>query len=115
MINQINNNDSLRNLGIQQNSDIEQISTNRNATNPIKDSNNMLVDGYSFSSEAVQMYQKEQDIKKFTSLAMSNPEDNSHIQLIAQDIENNKIDVTEDDDILSSFLNNEEFLSALGE
>lgn len=114
MINQINNNNNLRELGIQQNSEIEQISTNKNATNPIKN-NNMLIDAYDFTSEAIQMYQKEQDIKKFTSLAISNPEDNSHIQLVAQDMINNKIDLTEDDDVLSSFLNNEEFLNALGE
>ena len=110
----INNNETLGNLGIQQKSDIEQISSNKNATNPIK-RENLLVDTYDFTSDALKMYQKEQDIKKFTSLAMSNPEDTSHIQLVAQDLINNKIDFTDDDEFLSSLLTNKEFLQALGE
>lgn len=56
-------------------------------TNPIKNpysniDRNLLIDETAISNEAVNLYQKEQDVKKFNSIALSNPEDSSHEQII---------------------------------
>lgn len=58
-------------------------------TNPIHnpyntDNKNYLIDETAISDEAVNLYQKEQDIKQFNNLAMSNPEDLSHEEIISQ-------------------------------
>lgn len=56
-------------------------------TNPINNpyrniDRNLLIDETMVSNEAVNLYQKEQEIKQFSTLAMSNPEDLSHEEII---------------------------------
>lgn len=58
-------------------------------TNPINnpyntDNKNYLIDETAISDEAVNLYQKEQDIKQFTNLATSDPDDQSHEEIISQ-------------------------------
>lgn len=64
------------------------ISVNGVATNPINSpykniDRNLLIDETAISKEAVNMYQKEQDVNQFNKLAMSDPEDLSHEDIIS--------------------------------
>lgn len=64
------------------------ISVNGVMTNPINNpykniDRSMLIDETAISNEAVYMYQKEQDINQFNKLAMSDPEDLSHEDIIS--------------------------------
>lgn len=64
------------------------ISVNGVTTNPINSpykniDRNLLIDETAISNEAVSMYQKEQDINQFNKLAMSDPEDLSHDEIIS--------------------------------
>lgn len=84
MLNGINNvNDELKNAQLQ-----EQLGVNGVVTNPINNpyrniDKNLLIDETAISNEAINLYQKEQDIKQFTLLAMSNPDDMSHEEIVA--------------------------------
>lgn len=64
------------------------ISVNGVVTNPINNpykniDRSLLIDETAISNEAVSMYQKEQDINQFNKLAMSDPEDLSHDEIIS--------------------------------
>lgn len=59
------------------------------------------------SQRALNLYQKQTDIKNFTKLALSNPEDSSHNNLI-------KEKELDEYDLLFDLSNNEEFLKDLG-
>lgn len=61
----------------------------------------------SLSEQALNLYQKKTDIKKFTKLAMSDPENISHNDLV-------KEAGLDEYDILFDLSNNEEFLKDLG-
>jgi len=81
MLNSVNNE-------LNSNSLDNKISVNGVATNPINSpykniDRNLLIDETAISDEAVNMYQKEQDVTQFNKLAMSDPEDLSHEQIIA--------------------------------
>lgn len=58
------------------------------------------------SEHALNLYQKKMDIKKFTKLVLSNPEDKSHEELI----KDNNLD---EYDLLFDLSNNDEFLKDL--
>ena len=59
------------------------------------------------SERALNLYQKRTDIKKFTKLALSNPEDLTHNELV-------KEKELDEYDLLFDLTNNEEFLKDLG-
>ncbi len=61
----------------------------------------------SLSERALNLYQKRTDIKKFTKLALSNPDDFSHNELV-------KEKELDEYDLLFDLANNEEFLKDLG-
>lgn len=83
MVNGINLNDELNNAKLN-----EQIGVSGVVTNPINNpykniDRSLLIDETAISDEAVNLYEKEQDIKQFNTLAMSDPEDLSHEEIIA--------------------------------
>lgn len=83
MVNGINLNDELNNTKLS-----EQIGVSGVVTNPINNpykniDRNLLIDETAISKEAVNLYEKEQDIRKFSSLAMSDPQDLSHEDIIS--------------------------------
>jgi len=84
MLNGINNlNDELNNSQLNGQMGISGVVTNP-INNPYKNiDKSLLIDETAISNEAVDLYQKEQDIKQFNSLAMSNPEDLSHEEIIS--------------------------------
>lgn len=83
MLDRINLNDELNN----NKSLNEQIGVSGVVTNPIHSpykniDKNLLIDETAISDEAVILYEKEQDIQKFNSLAMSNPDDLTHEEIV---------------------------------
>lgn len=112
MVNGINNNDELNNTRLSEQIGINGISTNP-ASNPYKNiDKSLLIDEMAVSDEAVNLYQKEQDIKQFNSLAMSNPEDLSHEEIIANLFGNGVSDPLSDE-IVEELSNNPKLLDDL--
>lgn len=83
MLDKINVNEELNNSKLS-----EQIGVSGVVTNPINNpykniDRSLLIDETAISNEAVNLYQKEQDVKQFNSLAMSDPENLSHEEIVA--------------------------------
>ena len=68
------------------------------ATNP-------YVDKTEISSDAMKMFQRDLDVKKFTKIASSNPEDISHLDRMRELFENGVVDAYEDE-VLSELVTN---------
>ena len=67
--------------------DAEQVKNNKKI--PYADiDRNLLIDETNISNEALRLYQRDLDIKKFTKLAMSDPDDTSHNSIAAEKIFN---------------------------
>ncbi len=60
-------------------------------------STNPYVDKTEISQNAMQMFQRDLDINKFTKLASSNPEDISHLDRMRELFENGVVDPFEED------------------
>ena len=71
-----------------------------------------LVDQTDISSNALQMYQKELDVKKYTELALSDQNDASHNSIVASQIENGTIQF-DDADIVDSLFSNSKLIEDL--
>lgn len=83
MVNGVNNQGGILNSQLDKQNEIGKVVTNP-INNPYKKiDENLLIDETAISNQALNMYQKEQDIKNFTNLAMSNPEDMSHEEILA--------------------------------
>lgn len=83
MLNGINHGEELNNNKLSEQIGVSGIMTNP-INNPYKNlDRNLLIDETAISNEAVTMYEKEQDIKQFTPLVTSNPEDLSHEEIVA--------------------------------
>lgn len=84
MLKGVNNQDVNSQNLIYQN-EIDKIALNKK--NPYsKTDKNLLVDESSISNEAFDLYQRDLDIRKFSSLAMSDPDNLSHNRLVAQNV-----------------------------
>lgn len=82
MVNGVNLNDELNNTQIDRQLGVSGVATNP-INNPYRNiDKNMLIDETAISDEAVSLYQKEQDVQKFTNLMMSDPNDMSHEDII---------------------------------
>jgi len=68
-------------------------------------SSNPYVDKTEISSNAMELFQKDLDIKKFTKIATSDMEDTSHLEKMQELFQSGVIDVYEDD-VLSSLSSN---------
>lgn len=73
---------------------------------------NLLIDETSISNEALDLYQRDLDIKKFASLALSDPDDLSHNALVAQNVFNFE-DSDFDSKVIEGIFNNKTFLEDL--
>ena len=73
---------------------------------------NLLVDETDISSEAVKLYQKDLDIKKFTSLALSDP-DNLDCNVLVMNNVFNSQDLDFEDKVIEGIFNNKAFLNDL--
>ncbi len=100
--------------GINLNNNKDAMSIGSVVTNPISNpyknyDRSLLIDESAISQQAVNLYQKEQDIKQFTSLAMSNPEDLSHEEIISSLFQKGVVDPFSDEAI-EALTNNEKLL-----
>ena len=68
-------------------------------------SNNPYVDKTEISSNAMQLFQKDLDIKKFTKIATENPEDISYLSRMRELFDDGVVDVFEDD-VFSELVSN---------
>lgn len=68
-------------------------------------STNPYVDKTEISSNAMQLFQKDLDINKFTKIAASDPEDNSFLERMQELFSEGVIDPFEDD-VISELVNN---------
>ncbi len=66
---------------------------------------NPYVDKSEISSNAMELFQRDLDINKFTKIAISDPEDNSHLEKMDKLFKDGVVDVFEDD-VLSSLVTN---------
>lgn len=73
---------------------------------------NLLIDETSISNEAIALYQKDLDIQKFTSLAMSDPENTNHNSLVAQNVFS-VMNSGFESKIIEGIFNNRDFLNDL--
>ena len=76
-------------------------------------SGNPYVDKTEISSSAIELFQKDCEIKKFNKIAMSDEEDLSHLQRMQELFADGVIDVFEDD-VLSSLVTNSKLRDDLG-
>ena len=67
--------------------------------------NNPYVDKTEISSNAMQLFQRDLDINKFTKIATSNPEDNSFLTRMQELFSEGVVDPFEDD-VISELANN---------
>jgi len=63
---------------------------------------------------AVDLYEHKSDVKKFTKLALSNPENTSHNKLVDALFTHGIVSVNEDDEKLLELSDNKRFLKDLG-
>ncbi len=75
-------------------------------------SNNPYVDKTEISANAMELFQRDLDINKFTKLVTENPNDNSYHQRMQELFADGVIDVYEDD-VLSSLVTNSKLLDDL--
>ena len=81
--------------------------------NPYADiDKNLLIDETSISNEAINLYQRDMDIRKFGSLAMSDPENLSHNTLVAQNVFSLQ-DSSFENKVIEGIFNNKTFLKDL--
>ena len=111
MLKGINNNDLSQQLT--QTSGAEKTDAVNNSTNPYsKLDKNLLIDQLDISSTALKLYQKDKDIKAFTGLALSDPEDLSHNAKVAEKLLNGEVD-TGEGNVLDELFSNQKFLKDL--
>ena len=67
---------------------------------------NPYVDNTEISSSAMELFQRDMDINKFTKIATSDKEDTSHIERVKELFKEGVVDVYEDD-VFSSLVTNQ--------
>ncbi len=63
---------------------------------------------------AVEMYEHKADVKKFTKLVLSDPENDSHNKLVDALFSHGLVSLSEDEEKLEELSNNQRFLKDLG-
>ena len=100
----------LINKNLVQSSGVDKTSLNKK--NPYSDiDKNLLVDDYDISNDAIRLYQKDLDIRKFTSLAMSDLDNTDYNSLVVQNIFS--ADDSFNNEILEGLFSNKSFLQDL--
>lgn len=113
MLNRIGQQDQNEAILQAQRGEVEKIE-NRGMSNPYARLDKaMLIDESNISDDAISLYTKELDVKKFTQLALSDADDVSADNLVMQKVFNNEISI-DDNDALYSVLNSKEFLKDVG-
>lgn len=113
MLNGVNHNDELNNSQLNNQIGVSGVVTNP-INNPYKNiDKSLLIDETAISNEAVNLYQKEQDVKQFSALAMSNPEDLSHEEIISNLFNSGNVSDLFSDDVLGGLATNQNLMNDL--
>lgn len=75
----------LANKNLVQETDIEKIQ-NKNKNPYAEIDKTLLIDESNISKEAIKLYQRDLEVKKFTNLALSDPEDTSHNKIVMEKV-----------------------------
>lgn len=101
MFNNINDNnkDFLYNSQLEKQGNIVNLASVRANLNKalFNKNNNPYVDKTEISANALELFQKDCDIKKFNKIAMSDEDDKSHLEMMKKLFESGVTDVFEDD------------------
>jgi len=81
------------------------------ATCPFSDTGNEFMN--KMSKHALKLYERQCDVKNFTKLALSDPENTSHNELVEKLLKENVIDPLSDE-VIAQLSNNEDLLDDLG-
>lgn len=76
------------------------------------DDNGLFVDESTISDTALKLYEREQDIKRFTDLALSDEDDKSADALVISKVMSGEISI-DDDEAIFSLLSNDDFLNEI--
>ena len=76
------------------------------------DDNGLFVDESTISDTALKLYEREQDIKRFTDLALSDEDDKSADSLVISKVMNGEISI-DDDEAIFSLLSSDDFLNEI--
>ena len=104
MFNNINNENNLYNSQLNSANNIINLAQIRSALNK-SNTTNPYVDKTEISSDAMKLFQKDLDVKKFTEIAISDKEDLSYLQRMQELFKSGVVDVYEDD-VLSQLVTN---------
>ncbi len=111
MLHKLSGQDLVSQNMVQQNSNVERLTAKNN--NPYSNiDKNLLIDETNISNEAFNLYQRDLDIRKFASLAMSDPENLSHNTLVAEKVFGSD-DEGFESKIIEGIFNNRTFLKDL--
>ena len=111
MLHKLSGQDLVSQNMVQQNSNVEKLAAKNN--NPYSNiDKNLLIDETNISNEAINLYQRDLDIRKFASLALSDPENLSHNTLVAQKVFGAN-DENFENKIIEGMFNNRTFLKDL--
>lgn len=115
MFNNINDNntDLLYNSQLNSSSNVINLAAIRAGMQKNAYSTNPYVDKTEISSDAMQLFQKDLDIKKFTQIATSDLSDTSHLEKMQELFKDGVVDVFEDD-VLSTLVTNSKLWDDLG-
>lgn len=102
MFNNINDNNLLQ---FDNASKVINLANVRSAYSKNNSSNNPYVDKTEISASAMQLFQRDLDIKKFAKLAAENPEDLSYMEKMQELFKNGVVDPYEED-VLSELVTN---------
>lgn len=111
MLHRLSGQDLVNQTIVQQNNNVEKLSLKNN--NPYANiDKNLLIDETNISNEAFNLYQRDLDIRKFTSLVLSDPEDLSHNNLVAEKVFGGG-DENFDNKVIEGIFNKRTFLNDL--
>ncbi len=108
----ITNNDKFNSNNIKEQADILKVGMSLYKGTQQNSQISQLFDETDISNKALNLYQKELDIKNFTQLALSNPENSSHIDLTIQTLFAKSTNMS-NEELANSLLGNDKFLSDL--
>jgi hypothetical protein len=108
-----NSNDFLQNANWELQSNVIKLNTLKSAAqNYNKGKTNPYVDKTEISSNAIELFQKDCDIKKFNKIAVSDQDDLSHIERMSELFNQGVVDAYEDD-VFAQMVNNTKLLDDL--
>ena len=111
MLNNIGS-DSLINGSLIQQSDVSGVERRLSATNPYAANKNELIDESDISSEAMSLYQKDQEIQKYKDMVMDSLYSDNGIEDIKNLVQSGNFNIN-DEDLASSMMDDFDLVSYL--